>query len=114
LDPDVIIAASRAQTVRQMGRLGSTRDDLAELPTPELYEALANDTLDRWAAEGRSVVVIEPVPEFEDGQSNPVSCLSGAEFLEQCTFPILLSTAFVATLRPRLEAGLVEAGVFDE
>jgi SGNH domain (fused to AT3 domains) len=98
-DPEIIVAVGRANTVNRLAPLASTRPDLQGLDTPELYRRLAEDTVTEWVADGRTVVLIEPMAEFQEGEVNPAACLSGATHLSECTYHALLSEAEEATLR---------------
>ena len=92
LDPDVIVAAAfpRSFGPDVVVELGTTRETLAALETPELIRVLAEETVSEWRGDGRKVVLIEPTPIFVPG-NDPLTCLSVAAFVDECTYPPLLS-----------------------
>ena len=90
LDPDIVVMASRGRREDSGLVLGTTRSGLEGLSRQELLIELATATVDQLTAEGRSVVLMEPVVETGD---DPLVCLSGAQYVEQCVFPAIFGTA---------------------
>jgi peptidoglycan/LPS O-acetylase OafA/YrhL len=89
LDPDVVIVAHRpiddpTNTVRMLdGDAGEI--DLYSATGVASVEARTADTLDELRADGRQVVILEPVPIAPKGE-DPIVCLSEAAFLDECRF----------------------------
>ncbi len=85
LDPDVIVFASLARDGE-----GATPETqvpldpaLADLSLDELTAEVTERTLDLVAADGRTIVIVEPLPRAD---FNPLDCLSGAETVIECAF----------------------------
>ena len=89
LDPDIVVLVHRSYD-DPANRLDVADVDAGrlELGSDEATAAMRKritDVVDGLRADGRLVVMIEPVPVAPRDQ-NPVTCLSGAEFVESCRF----------------------------
>ncbi len=89
LDPDIVVLVHRSYDDPanrldladvDAGRLASGSDEA----TAAIRERIT-DVVDGLRADGRLVVMIEPVPVAPRDQ-NPLTCLSGADFVESCRF----------------------------
>ena len=86
LDPDIVFVVSHpyddpANPARLLAGEGGMR-------TPSFNEAVRTatvETVERLRAEGREVVIVEPIP-MAPLDADPVQCLSEAEFLDQCRY----------------------------
>jgi peptidoglycan/LPS O-acetylase OafA/YrhL len=89
LDPDIVVLAERStdDPVEKVEVVGPDRRKLAA-GTPELETTIRETsaaTVERLRADGRTVIIVEPVPVAPAGM-DPVQCLSAAEFLDQCRY----------------------------
>jgi peptidoglycan/LPS O-acetylase OafA/YrhL len=89
LDPDIVVLINapfdREGLVGQ--HLGGPNGPLATgSPAAERAIEVASDrTVARYRADGRDVVIIEPIPQAPRGY-DPLACLSTARFLDECRF----------------------------
>jgi peptidoglycan/LPS O-acetylase OafA/YrhL len=80
LDPDVIVVMNSGYK----GDKGPS-DPEGKAMDPAV-EAATSASLDELTANGRSVVVIEPMPRHPDNEFNPLTCLGTAKVLEDCRY----------------------------
>ena len=91
LDPDVIIVMNNDYPRRNLPFLGPDGNVLE--PGPELdawLEKTTTDSLAQLAAENRSIVIVEPIPNAGKG-TDPVTCLSSAVVVEECRYVVSAS-----------------------
>jgi peptidoglycan/LPS O-acetylase OafA/YrhL len=88
LDPDIVILAGYPYSIYPDG-LESTDSDLAGVAMPEVLQRQVDNSTRRLSADGRWLVFVEPIPIFA---SDPLTCLSGADTADACTFAPMLST----------------------
>ena len=81
IDPDVIVVAGFPASVEGAGSMSTPNPDWKELDRASLVERATISSLDRLAAYGTPVLVIEPLPHLD---ANPVSCLSAATMASEC------------------------------
>lgn len=85
LDPAVMAVAGFPRSLGLGADVFSPDPSLDELDDPALVASTTEMTLREWAAEGRVVLAVEPIPVFPRNQDQ-LSCLSGAEFYDECVF----------------------------
>jgi hypothetical protein len=110
IDPDLVILSHRvlddpASPVKLYG--DGTRFLSAAEPgdTEELeafLEAQTEATVSALRADGREVVIIEPVPQPADGVADPVDCLSEGGDPDRCGFDAVAGPSFEESLDRRL------------
>ena len=82
------VRASTAAAVEGKAPQRSTREDLDGLTDEQMVQRLAIDTVTGLVADGRTVVLVEPTPIFDE---DPLSCLSGAAEVGECVMEPLLT-----------------------
>ena len=90
IDPDIVILAHRpvdvpGRTIELLGPGDTPLSDVAEQQRT-LRKAVAS-TVEQLRADGRSVVLVEPMPVARTGD-DPLACLSEAKYLEECRFVV--------------------------
>ena len=89
LNPDVIVGVNQPWDDPQSER--QIEDEVAGPVEPgsgqffDVVTRRTQETLDSFQADGRQVIMVEPVSVASDGQ-NPLSCLSEATFFDECEF----------------------------
>lgn len=89
LKPDIIVVIGR--TLDDPSNSVSLRTDDGIVHKPgaadydEVLRTATTKTIDDLKADGRKVVIIEPIPYASDA-NDPLRCLSGAKFLEECRY----------------------------
>jgi hypothetical protein len=113
VDPDVIVATVSDQSLALRGYF-SSNEELEGLAGADLLEATTLQTLDRWSAAGRAVIIIEPTPRLTSIRDVP-GCLASASYIEQCQDTMRGPAAeepFLATLEKRYDE-LVDVASLD-
>ncbi|MEM7273460.1 MAG: acyltransferase family protein [Actinomycetota bacterium] len=87
LDPDVVVFVSLARDGEGAtpGQMVPDDETLQDLTLPEMIEVLSARTVELVAAEGRRIVIVEPVPR---ASFNVLDCLSGARVVIDCAFAV--------------------------
>ena len=89
LDPDIVVLINTPFDREGLKgqHLGGPNGPLATgSPAAErAIEAASDQTVARYRADGRDVVIIEPIPQPPQGY-DPLACLSTARFLDECRF----------------------------
>ncbi len=89
LDPDVIVLVHRGfDDPAAPLPVVDVDDDVVDPATPSgaaAFERLVRRHLDQLTAGGAQVVIVEPIP-LSSEEDDPMVCLSGARYLEECRF----------------------------
>lgn len=89
VDPDIVILVGRGMPMNSFDRLGSYDPAYESLSGEALLRQAFDDSIATLQRPGRKILLVEPVPEVP---RNPLECLAGAEFVEQCSFPPVFGT----------------------
>jgi peptidoglycan/LPS O-acetylase OafA/YrhL len=107
LDPDVVVGANfpyddPASFVHFLDedRQPVDPEDAAELEA--WVEEATAESLEAFSADGRRVVVVEPIP-FPGHSFDPLECLSGADVVEECRYVARTRPSDVEALYRRLD-----------
>jgi hypothetical protein len=84
LDPDVVIVAGFPRTLGTRTLIRTTRADLEGSDPAALVEVLSTESVERFIADGRRTVLVEPIPIPNPPRQDQLSCLSEASFVEEC------------------------------
>jgi peptidoglycan/LPS O-acetylase OafA/YrhL len=91
LDPDIVVLINAPLDREGLKgqHLGGPNGPLATgSPAAErAIEAASDKTVARYQADGRDVVIIEPIPQAPQGY-DPLACLSTARYLDECRFVV--------------------------
>lgn len=87
LDPDVVVLISRGFGIERSRETRDRATDpvLRNLPLDHVVATTTEATLDELVAQGRKIVILEPVPNPPDNR-DMVDCLSGARRIGECAF----------------------------
>ncbi|MBX3286417.1 MAG: acyltransferase [Actinobacteria bacterium] len=108
IDPDIVVLAHRVLDAPGSPTvLVGEGTPFLKTGTPEfdeLVEARTRATVAELRAEGRKVVIIEPIPQPRDDEEDPLVCLSRGEGVDPCRFVASPSTFTEERLDRRLDA----------
>jgi hypothetical protein len=103
LRPDLIIAMNVDYPRRNLPFVGPDEEVLAAGPALDAWlEQTTVSSVDELEADGRRIVLVEPVPVAEKGV-NPVSCLSSATVVEECRYVVSTTPSSLEELYRRLD-----------